>query len=177
MFILEYLESIKEALIKLKWCNICNILINWKWKSLSLVRLFATPGAIYSPWNSPGQNTGMVSCSLLQGIFPTQGSNPYQLEPPGKPKNTGVGILSLLQWSSHPGIEPALQADWFIMMMCVKMCAFWYVLKNCKHPYAYSHQQRAYTLLLRLGQTNLESLRYIILTNFCQFHPVLICNF
>ena len=26
-----------------------------------------------SPWNSPGQNTGVGSLSLLQGIFPTQG--------------------------------------------------------------------------------------------------------
>ena len=25
-----------------------------------------------SPWNSPGQNTGVSSLSLLQGIFPTQ---------------------------------------------------------------------------------------------------------
>ena len=30
----------------------------------------------YSPWNSPGQNTGVGSLSLLQGIFPTQGSSP-----------------------------------------------------------------------------------------------------
>ena len=30
----------------------------------------------YSPWNSPGKNTGVGSPSLLQGIFPTQGSNP-----------------------------------------------------------------------------------------------------
>ena len=30
---------------------------------------------LYSPWNSPGQNTGVGSFSLLQGIFPTQGSN------------------------------------------------------------------------------------------------------
>ena len=29
-----------------------------------------------SLWNSPGQNTGMDSLSLLQGIFPIQGSNP-----------------------------------------------------------------------------------------------------
>ena len=29
-----------------------------------------------SPWNSPGQNTGVGILSLLQGIFPTQGSNP-----------------------------------------------------------------------------------------------------
>ena len=35
-----------------------------KWKSLSHVRL------------SPGQNTGMGSHSILQGIFSTQGSNP-----------------------------------------------------------------------------------------------------
>ena len=43
-----------------------------KWKSLSSIRLFATPWN--SPWNSPGQNAGVGS--LLQGIFPTQGSNP-----------------------------------------------------------------------------------------------------
>ena len=48
----------------------------------------------------------MGSLSLLQGIFPTQGSNPGLLilqadslpaEPQGEPKNTGVGSLSLLQ--------------------------------------------------------------------------------
>ena len=31
---------------------------------------------LYSPWNSPGQNAGVGSLSLLQGIFPTQGSDP-----------------------------------------------------------------------------------------------------
>ena len=30
----------------------------------------------YSPWTSPGQNIGVGSLSLLQGIFPTQRSNP-----------------------------------------------------------------------------------------------------
>ena len=48
----------------------------------------------YSPWNSPGQNTGVGSLSLLQGIFPTQGSIPglphcrqisYQPSPQGSP--------------------------------------------------------------------------------------------
>ena len=33
------------------------------------------PHGLYSPWNSPGQNTGVGSLSLLQGIFPTQKSN------------------------------------------------------------------------------------------------------
>ena len=32
-----------------------------------------------SLWNSPGQNTGVGSLSLLQGIFPTQGLNPCLL--------------------------------------------------------------------------------------------------
>ena len=31
---------------------------------------------LYSPRNSPGQNTGVGSLSLLQGIFPTQGLKP-----------------------------------------------------------------------------------------------------
>ena len=61
---------------------------------------------LYSLWNSSGQNTGVGSLSFLQGIFPTQGSNPglphcrwilYQLSHKGKPKNTGAGSLSLLQ--------------------------------------------------------------------------------
>ena len=34
------------------------------------------PHELYSPWNSLGQNTGVGSLSLLQGIFPIQGSNP-----------------------------------------------------------------------------------------------------
>ena len=32
------------------------------------------------PWDSPGKNTGVGSHALLQGIFPTQGSNPGQSE-------------------------------------------------------------------------------------------------
>ena len=50
----------------------------------------------HSPWNSPGQNTGVGNLSLLQGIFPTQGSNPglphcrqilYQMSHKGSPKS------------------------------------------------------------------------------------------
>ena len=59
---------------------------------------------LYSPWNSPGKNTGVDSLSLLQGIFPTQGSNPglphcrqILYQPQRKPRNTGVGSLSLRQ--------------------------------------------------------------------------------
>ena len=34
------------------------------------------PHGLFSPWNSPDQNTGVGSLSLLQGFFPTQGLNP-----------------------------------------------------------------------------------------------------
>ena len=44
-------------------------------KSLSHVGLFATLCDLFSPWNSPGQNTGVDSLSLLQQLFPTQESN------------------------------------------------------------------------------------------------------
>ena len=55
------------------------------------------PHGLYSPWNSPGQNTGVGSLSLPQEIFPTQGSNPglphckrilYQLSHKGSPTPT-----------------------------------------------------------------------------------------
>ena len=29
------------------------------------------PHGLYSPWNSPGQNTGVRSVSILKGTFPT----------------------------------------------------------------------------------------------------------
>ena len=47
-----------------------------KWsESCSVVSDSLRPRGLYSPWSSPGQNTGVGSLSLPQGIFPTQGSN------------------------------------------------------------------------------------------------------
>ena len=69
------------------------ILSERKRKSLGSIQHFAIPG-LYRPWNSPGQNTGVGSRFLFQGIFPTQGSNPglpryrwilYQLSHQGSP--------------------------------------------------------------------------------------------
>ena len=47
----------------------------WQWTLLSPVQLFQPPG-LYSPWNSPGQNTGVDSHFLIQGVVPTEGLNP-----------------------------------------------------------------------------------------------------
>ena len=72
-------------------------------ESHSVVSDSLWPHGLYSPWNSPDQNTGVGSLSLLQGIFPTQGSNPgllhyrqilYQLSHKGSPK--------ILEWVAYP---------------------------------------------------------------------------
>ena len=61
------------------------------------------PHGLYSLQNSPGQNTGVGSLSLLQGIFTTRGSNPglphcrriiYQLSHRGSPR--------ILKWVAYP---------------------------------------------------------------------------
>ena len=72
-------------------------------ESHSVVSDSLRPHGMYSPWNSPGQNTGVGSLSLLRGIFPTQGSNPgllhcrqilYQLNHKGSPR--------ILEWVAYP---------------------------------------------------------------------------
>ena len=47
----------------------------WGCESHSVMPNSLQSRGLYSPWNSPGQNTGVGSVSLLQGIFPTQGSD------------------------------------------------------------------------------------------------------
>ena len=64
-----------------KWCRLhgapemYKLSVKWKWKLLVVSDSF-WPHGLYSLWNSPGQNTGVGSRSLFQGIFPTQGLNP-----------------------------------------------------------------------------------------------------
>ena len=53
-----------------------------------------SPPDLLGPWDSPSKNTGMGCHALLQGIFPTQGSNSH--------------LLSLLHWQvgSLPLVPP-----------------------------------------------------------------------
>ena len=57
-------------------------------ESRSVVSNSLQPHGLYSPWNSPGQNTGVGSLSLLQQIFTTQESNP------GLPHCKGTALMS-----------------------------------------------------------------------------------
>ena len=78
--------------------------------SLSVLSDSSRPHGLHSPWNSPGQNPGVHSLSLLQGIFPTQGSNPglphcrqipYQLSHQGSPR--------ILEWVAYSFCSESFQ--------------------------------------------------------------------
>ena len=47
--------------------------------SQSLTHHGLYPARLLCPWNFPGKNTKVGCCSLLQGIFPNQGLNPWLL--------------------------------------------------------------------------------------------------
>ena len=81
----------------------------------SVVSNSLRPHGLYSPWNSPGQKTGVGSCSLLQGIFSTQRWNPglqhcrwilYHLSHQGHPptsKQTNLQKRRSDFWSTEAG--------------------------------------------------------------------------
>ena len=84
---------------------------NGERESHSVVSDSLRPHGLYGPWNSPGQNTGVGSLSLLQGIFPTQGWNPgllhcrlilYQLTHRGSPRILKWVTYSFSRGSSWP---------------------------------------------------------------------------
>ena len=93
-------------------------------KLLSSVRLFETPWTVAPcPWDSPGKNIGVGCHFLLQGIFPTQGSNPgllhcrqtlYPLSHQGSPVYIYIGMFFLL----YPNIEVQMTS----MTLCSEKC-------------------------------------------------------
>ena len=79
----------------------------WVSESLSVLSDSLQPHGLQTPWNSPGQNTGVGSLSLLQGIFSTQGSNPSLLH----------WRWILYPWTEEPGglqsmVSQRVGQDW-----------------------------------------------------------------
>ena len=72
-----------------------------------------SPARLLCPWDSPGKNTGVGCCTLLQGIFPTQESNPcllcllrwqagsLPLAPPGEPCSSSFSPCFCRIWGSY----------------------------------------------------------------------------
>ena len=120
---------------------ICSVLVGRKKKSEShsvMTNSLQLHG-LYSSCNSPGQNTGVDSLSLLKGIFPTQESNPglphcrqilYQLSQKGSPR--------ILEWVAYPFSSrssqprnwtgsPAVQADSLLTEISGKPLVWYFV--------------------------------------------------
>ena len=75
------------------------------WLCMTLCHPMDSSARLLCPWDSPGKNTGMDCYALLQGIFPTQGSNLHflgllrwqmgslPLAPPGRPWTCLLSII------------------------------------------------------------------------------------
>ena len=108
-------------------------------ESRSVVSDSLWPHGLYSLWNSPGQITGVGSFSFLQGVFPTQGSNP------GLPH-----CRQILYQLSHQGSVHVISssflfiAEYYQMPQFVYLCSCWgifglfllldYCESNCHEP-------------------------------------------
>ena len=101
---MEHLD-ITDLLLKLLnlFFLITHILIKKESEVFSVMSNSLGLHGLYSSWNSPGQNTGVGSLSLLQGIFPIQGSDPglphcrqihCQLSHQRSPR--------ILEWATYP---------------------------------------------------------------------------
>ena len=127
-------------LADLRKLNPCWPCLNAKWECKSLVRVqvFATH-RLHSPWNSPGQNTGVGSVFLLRGIFPTQGSNPglphsrqipYQLSHKGSPRT--------LEWVAYP-FSAIREAQWRATQLTLSLWII-YVWWNVETKWTGKHE-------------------------------------
>ena len=70
---LSHQGSLLTELLFGNWLNYYLVIES---ESLSVVPVSLQLHGPYSPWNSPGQKTGVGCLFLLQGIFPTQELNP-----------------------------------------------------------------------------------------------------
>ena len=94
-------QYINDITVWLKfYCN--ELEVKWS-ESRSVVSDSLRPHVLYSPWNSPGQNSGVGSLSLPRGSSQPRGSNPahlhfrqilYQLSHKGSPR--------ILEWVAYP---------------------------------------------------------------------------
>ena len=86
-------RELRSHMLQLRVC----MKVKVKSENHSVVSDSLRPHGLYSPWNSPGQNIGVGSLSLLHGIFPSWGSNSglphcrqifYPLSYQGRPKSS-----------------------------------------------------------------------------------------
>ena len=90
----------------------------WIWRqseSRSVVSSSLRPHRLYSPWNSPGENTGVGSLSLLQGIKPRSSAlqaDSLPAEPQGSWWWTGKPGMLQSTGSQRVGHDWATELNW-----------------------------------------------------------------
>ena len=108
--------------------HVCFIL---QYLSDSLKPYEPQPNRFYCPWDSPGKNTGVGCCVLLQGKFPSQGSN--------------LHLLYLLHWQAgsyhqhHLGSPISLEAMTNVILVSILMYPF-FILSICIHMFSILHK-------------------------------------
>ena len=127
-----YFDRMKQKEFEVHW--------KCKWKPLSRVQLFVTPWTIQSMEFS----TGVCSLSLLQGIFPTQRSNPgllhcrqilYQLSHKGSPRilkwvaySFSTGSSQLRNWTGVSCIACGFFTYWTVRLTSYQERGWWWWL-------------------------------------------------
>ena len=114
--------------------------VSSEWKLLNRVQLFVNPWT-HSPCSSPGKNTRAGSLYLLQGILPTQGSNPGllhcrwildQMSHKGSPRILEWVAYPFSRWSSPPrnwtGVS-CIAGGFFYQLSCSQI--LWNCLVEC----------------------------------------------
>ena len=113
-------ESVRER----EWS--CSVMSN------SLRRHGLQPTRVFLPWDSPGKDTGVGCHFLLQGIFPTQGSNPgllhcrqtlYHLSHQGSPKSLYCLIIRI-NISPVGGGRESQKHEWEVQRKTLKNRCF-----------------------------------------------------
>ena len=127
--------------------------------SNSLQSMDCSPVRLLCPWDPPGKNTGVGHHSLLQGIFPTQGSNLgfpccrqilYHLSHQGKPLN----YVYIYVWKY--GYIVCIYIVWIysVDIVCVCMylqCVYIYIYTWCVHMCVYIFMCVCTCIFLRLS--------------------------
>ena len=113
------------------------------------------------PWNSPGQNTRVCSLSLLQGIFPTQGSNPFPLCLPALP---GGFFTTGTTWEAHMYVYKDSKIHIHIAFY-IHMYLYTYKNKCCIYIYIYKIWNLGLDFLLR--KCSLSHDFSVVLSKWC----------
>ena len=120
------------------------------WSQVKVTQSCPTLATPWTPWKFPGQDTGVGSLSPLQGIFPTQGSNPGLALQMDSLPTEHKGSPRILEWVAYPFSSrssqlrnppgsPALQTDFYQLSYQGRTVLRVFKKKKYIYIYIYTH--------------------------------------